>query len=554
MRRGRKVTCGLVAGLVAALFAGAGVASAHAELLSSTPQPGAVLAAGPKNVTLTFNENVEISLGAIRLFDGTGASVDISAARHPDGHRDAVEVDLPALKNGSYVVDWRVVSADSHPVHAAFTFQVGPNSNLAAGLLDQIISSSHVGKPAGIGLDVSRSLVTASIAIVFGGLLVCGLGIVPFGKRQRVVIAVAAAVGAIAGLLALPLEVGYTAGRSLGVITDGSAWRAVFNTPIGLAWTIRAEVIAATAAVLLLAHARSRAKWWQPLLILGLVTVGIASAYGGHGATGRWHYLGVFLTMLHVSSMAVWLGGLVMLVVSFAEVERVGVQRFSSIALLAVTSIVVTGTIQGFRQIGSIDGLTGTSYGKLLIWKVVAVAGILVVATVARASTHGRLSLRSAAVPTPASVGAASAGFDRARLRRAISIETFLAVVVVVVTSLLMASNPSEASASAPFSSTLTSAGYLATIDVAPARVGANEVHIYLSSPNSSLEQFDNATVTIQDPSRNVDPIKIDVLRAGADHVISNAATFPYAATWTMVVKVRYGFKEVVFTADVKVV
>jgi copper transport protein len=553
MRRGRKVTCGLVAGLVAAIFAGVGVASAHAELLSSTPQPGAVVDTAPKNVTLTFNENVEISLGAIRLFDGTGASVDISAARHPDGHGDAVEVDLPDLKNGSYVVDWRVVSADSHPVHAAFTFQVGPDSNLAAGLLDQIISSSHVGKTAGIGLDVSRSLMTASIAIVFGGLLVCGLGIVPFGKHQRVVIAVAAAVGAIAGLLALPLEVGYTAGRSLSVIADGSAWRAVFDTPIGLAWTIRAEVIAATAAILLLAHSRSRAKWWQPLLILGLVTVGIASAYGGHGATGRWHYLGVFLTMLHVSSMAVWLGGLVMLVVSFAEVERDGVQRFSSIAMLAVSSIVVTGTIQGFRQIGSIDGLTGTSYGKLLIWKVVAVAGVLVVAAVARASTHGRLSLKSAA-PTPASVGAASAGFDRARLRRAISIETFLAVVVVVVTSLLMASNPSEASASAPFSSTLTSEGYLATIDVAPARVGANEVHIYLSSPNSSLAQFDNATVTIQDPSRNVDPIKIDVIRAGPDHVISNAATFPYATTWKMVVKVRYGFKEVIFTSDVKVV
>jgi copper transport protein len=529
------------------------VASAHAELLSSDPQPGAVVNTAPKHVTLTFNEHVEISLGAIRLFDGTGASVDISAARHPDGHDDAVEVDLPALKNGSYVVDWRVVSADSHPVHAAFTFQVGPDSNLAAGLLDSIISSSHVGKPAGIGLDVSRSLMTASIAIVFGGLLICGLGIVPFGKRQRLVIGIGAAVGAIAGLLALPLEVGYTAGRSLSVITDGSAWRAVFDTTIGLAWAIRAVTIAVIAVILLATHSRSRAVWWQPLLLVGLVTVGIASAYGGHGATGRWHYLGVILTMLHVSSMAVWLGGLVMLVVSFAEAERDGVQRFSSIALLAVSSLVVTGTIQGFRQVGSIDGLTGTSYGKLLIWKVVAVAGILVVATVARASTHGRLSLRSAA-PATASVGAAAAGFDRARLRRAISIETFLAVVVVIVTSLLMASNPSEASASAPFSATLTSGGYLASIEVAPARVGSNEVHIFLSSPNSSLAQFDNATVTIQDPSRNVDPIKIDVIRAGPDHVISNAATFPYAATWTMVVKVRYGFKEVIFTADVKVV
>ena len=42
--------------------------------------------------------------------------------------------------------------------------------------------------------------------------------------------------------------------------------------------------------------------------------------------------------------------------------------------------------------------------------------------------------------------------------------------------------------------------------------------------------------------------------RPALDHVISNAATFPYAATWRMVVTARYGFTEVKFTADVKVV
>ena len=346
----------------------------------------------------------------------------------------------------------------------------------------------------------------------------------------------------------MPLEVGYTAGRSLGVITDGSAWRDVFDTTIGFAWAVRAVVLAASAVILLATHARSRSTWWHPILIVGLVVVGVASAYGGHGASGRWHYLGVFLTMLHVSAMAVWLGGLALLVFSFAEVDREGVERFSSIALLAIASIVVTGTIQGFRQVGSLDALTGTSYGKLLIWKLVAVAGVIAVAAVARAATHGRLAL------TTATVGAAGVGFDRGRLRRALTIESALAIAVVVVTSLLMSANPSQATASAPFSSTLTSEGYLATITVAPGRVGLNEVHIDLSSPNSSLVQPDDVTVTIQDPSRDVDPIEIEVAKAGAGHVISNAATFPYPATWRLVVTARYEFEEVSFSADVKVV
>ena len=419
----------------------------------------------PKQITLTFNEAVEISLGAVRLFDGTGTSINISTARHPAGNGKVVEIDVPKLANGSYVVDWRVVSSDSHPVHAAFTFQVGPDSNLADGLLGQIISSSHTGRPAGIGLAVSRSLVTASIALVFGGLLICGLGIVPFGRRQRNVIGGAAIAGAIAGLLALPLEVGYTAGRSLSVITDGSAWRAVWGTTIGVAWVVRALGILVTAVILLATRSRCRSTWWQVVAIVGLVSVGTASAYGGHGAAGRWHYLGVFLTMLHVSAMAVWLGGLAMLVISFDSVDRSGVIRFSSLAMVAVPTVVVSGAIQGLRQIGSLDALTGSSYGKLLIWKLIIVAAVLAVAAVARQSTHGRLSLKTTAVAT--SLGAASAdhGFDRARLRRAVTLEAMLALAIVVVTSLLMAANPSLAAASTPFSSTLTSNGYLATIE-----------------------------------------------------------------------------------------
>jgi copper transport protein len=190
----------------------------------------------------------------------------------------------------------------------------------------------------------------------------------------------------------------------------------------------------------------------------------------------------------------------------------------------------------------------------LLIWKLIAVAAVLGIAAVARASTHGRLTLKPAPAAAPASVGAAAGGFDRPRLRRAVTLEAILAVVVIVITSLLMASNPSQASATAPFSSTITSGGYLATITVSPGRVGANELHIYLSSPNSSLVQPDAVDVTIQDPSRDVDPIKIEVTKAGAGHVINNGASFPYATTWRLVVTARYGFDEVKFSADVKVV
>ena len=557
MNTARRVVMATLAAMSIVVVASVGRVSAHAELLASDPAPGAVLDQSPKLIVLKFSEHVEISLGAIRLFDGTGSPVQIGEARHPAGHEEAVEVDLPQLANGSYVVDWRVVSADSHPVHAAFTFQVGPTSNLGNGVLGDVINGTHTGKPAAIALGVSRGLVIAAMAIVFGGLLVCGLGIVSFDRRQQVAILGAAGVGTVAGLLALPFEVGYASGRSLSVVTDWSAWRAVWHTTIGVAWVVRAAAIAVTAALLVPTRARSTATWWKLIVLVGLVVAGTASAYGGHGAAGRWHYLGVLLTMLHVSAMAVWLGGLAMVVLSLDRIDHRGVTRFSSIALLSVGAIVFTGTIQGVRQVGSLDALTGTSYGKLLIWKVVAVAAVLAVATVARRATHGRLGFTAAVAG--ASLSAATMedtaidGFDRPRLRRAVSIEAVLGVVVIVITSLLMAANPTKAISTGPFSSTLTSNGYLATVLVDPARVGDDDVHLYLGSPSSSLAQPDAVSVTIQDPSRSVDPIALELEKTGAGHYISSAATFPYAATWRMVITARYGFEEVTFTTDVPI-
>ncbi|HSB87628.1 MAG TPA: copper resistance protein CopC [Ilumatobacteraceae bacterium] len=552
MSRTRRAAWAVVAGALLATIFGVGRVAAHAELLSTDPQPGAVLDAGPARITLTFNEPVEISLGAVRVFDGRGTVIEVGAATHPDGRAETVVVDLPELANGSYVVDWRVVSADSHPLRAAFTFQVGPTSDLKSGLLDEIIAGGGTGGSAGTGLDISRGLVIVAMAIVFGGLLVCGLGIVPFGRKQQVAIGAAAAVGVVAGLLALPLEVGYTSGRSLGVITDWSAWKAVWNSTIGHAWVIRAAAIGVIAAALLATRARSRTTWWQVTAIVGVVVAGTASAYGGHGAAGRWHYLGVFLTMLHVSAMAVWLGGLLLVLLSFNSVDERGVTRFSGIALVAVATIVVSGAVQGVRQVGTLDALTGTSYGKLLIWKLIAVAVVLGVATVARQATHGRLLLASPAAGATLSA-ASGERIDRPRLRKAVGIEAALGVAIVVVTSLLMAANPSQATAAKPYSATLTSNGYLATITVAPARVGANEVHIYLSSPSSSLDRPDSVRVTIQDPSRDVNSIALGIENAGAGHYISRGATFAYAATWRLTVTARYDFDEIVFTADVKV-
>src|SRR3974390_1271478 len=110
------------------VLAGAGVsptgapAWGHPLLESGDPAGGSTVARAPSQITLTFNENVEVSLGAIRLFNCAGQRVTAGAPRHAPTSDHVVMVSVPSINNGTYVVTWRVISADSHPVHGAFTF------------------------------------------------------------------------------------------------------------------------------------------------------------------------------------------------------------------------------------------------------------------------------------------------------------------------------------------------------------------------------------------------------------------------------------------------
>ena len=526
---------GVLVAIVGVVFVLPGGALAHAELLSTNPTAGAVLDESPGAITLTFSEPVEINLGGIRLFDGSGNPVDVGATKHPDGHDSQVAVEIGELARGSYVVDWRVVSADSHPVQGAFTFQIGQTSNLQPGIITDIINSAHTSRSASVALGVMRGLVIGSIATVFGGLIVVSLGIVAVTRRVRMVIAASAAVGALAGLLQLPLEVGYATGRAFATIFETSAWSAAFDSRVGVAWVVRAAIVGAVGGALLLLVDDRERIWWRSVAVTALVGVGFASAYGGHGATGRWVPIGVVVTALHVAAMAVWLGGLLLVLVEIRSATAASVRRFSALALGMVIVLVATGSLQAFRQLGSLDALTDTTYGIVLIRKLVVVVMLVAVAFVSRRIVHRE-------------------HVDMPRLGRSIAIEAIAAVAIVVFTSLLMASNPSNVVAAKPFSVTLIDGDYLASITVEPGRVGSNEMHLYLSDAVSSLAQPDSVTVEISDPTRDVAALQIPVTRSGAGHFTTSAATFPYATTWTLTVTARYNtFDEVQFTTQVRI-
>jgi copper transport protein len=554
MNRGRirrRWLVALVIGLLTAILGPAAGASAHAELLASEPAAGAILASTPTSITLRFSEAVEISLGAIRLVDGVGTQVQIGPTTHPGGDRSVVSAVLPPLGDGSYVVDWRVISADSHQVHAAYTFQVGQHATLQPGVVATAIASGGTGRAAGVALAVSRALVAASFAVVVGSLVVLSGGLVGLTRRLRRTVQVAAAVGALGGLSAIPAEAAYATNRSLAVVTDPSAWRAVLQTDIGRDWLLRAVLLGVGSAVLVALIESNKSRQFRALGV-GLATVtALTFAFGGHGNTGRWHAVGVVATVVHVLAMAVWLGGLVALWQAIGDVDTRSVRRFSWLAFCCVAGVVLSGSLQSVRQLASLSNLTSTRYGQLLILKLGAVALTLFVAALSRKTVHGGV-LRGRSTETVLA-GNEPVELDRETLRRSVSSELIFGALALAITSVLMAANPSAAGSAKPFAVSLIQDNYVASISIEPARVGPNQMHVYLSSVTGSLDNPDNVTIQLSDPSRDVAPIELVVQPAGAAHYVA-VGQVPYAATWTLSINARYHtFDQVIFTTTVRI-
>ncbi len=551
----RRVAVWMAAWLAAAavvLGFAARPASAHASLEASEPAAGAVLTSSPGEIRLTFDEPVSIGLGGIRLFDGDGVEVSIERARQPAARE--VVAEAPALGPGSYVVDWQVVSADSHPAHGAFTFQIGDVSDLTPGVLDSVVNRDTTDRGAQIALGFTRGVVVAAMAMVIGAVLGALVGAAPPTRRLGAAVRVAGVVGAIAGAVSVGMEAGYASGDGFEALVDGDAWRAVLDTRLGIAWVARAAILlpAGLGLAPVAAHGASRARGaaGQLAVVAAAAGIGVTSAFGGHGATGRWELVGIGATVVHVVAMALWIGGLAALLIGFGVATADHVRRFSRLAMAAATVVVVSGVVQMVRQVGGIDELTDTTYGRLLIGKTAAVVAVLAVAAVSRYAIHGslvRAGGRRRSAPAHA-VGAAVAPdvsrdreVDRPVLRRAIGLEVVLAAAIISLTSALMGANPTATAANGPFSANLVQADYLLTVTVDPATAGLNQVHLYLSSPLGALDRPRDVALRIANPARGVAPIDIPVFESGAGHYQALEASIPFGGAWDLEVVARFG-------------
>ncbi|CAB4678311.1 unannotated protein [freshwater metagenome] len=518
-----RAACALAIAFIGVGAIGAGRALAHASLEASIPAASSVLETAPPLVVLNFDEDIEVPLSSIQLFDQTGKIVPLGSPT-AGGDTTIVQSTVPTIGNGLYAVVWRVTSSDGHVIDGAFSFQVGTAiAGDSAKLLDTVLHGSHAAPVVGRTSGVARFGAFFGASILLGGLFMVMMagGEAVHGWAARRLLWLGwglLAVGSLAnfGLLGATSKAG-----SLGDMLDTSLWGDVAGTRTGGLLVARFVLIALFVPVVMFVN-RKQAAWWPIAApFLGLLTIFTFSA-AGHSSVAEQAALWIGVDAVHLAFVVLWLGSLVMLAVGGGAWTRDtqfagAVKGFSRVATIGIPLIIATGFAQTWRLGASLSTLTDTTWGRLLLAKV-AIAVLMV------------------------TIGAASRWLlsheGPGALRRLVFTEAVCGIAVLGLAAGLVTQPPTVAPAAKVFTASLTEGGLIAEVSLAPGRVGVNDVHLVVTPSGGSLVPVVSIKATMSLPAQQIFDTEVTLAAEGTNHY-SGKVTLPFAGDWVLTITIE---------------
>jgi copper transport protein len=514
-----------------ALLAPAGPARAHAALIGSNPAPGSVIGDSPGEITITFSEHVSAVEGKVVVLAPDGKK--ISGRPSVTGDVLHIPVRKAAKPLGTYLVSYRVISADTHPVGGAVTFSVGAPSASPPSATD---ARTH--RSVALATPVWHFLGYAGLVLSVGPALFLAL-LWPRSRSRR------GAVRLARGGLGL-----------IAVSTLGAFWTQAPASSGAALWDVSpvelGQVAAGSFGTTLLARLAVL------LLIAGLITpvlrgtasrsLKVAVLVLGAGGLVTWPLTGhpsvaplapaiVASDVVHIAAMSVWLGGLATLTIfllrgTHPRVLGAVLPVWSRWAALSVVWLVAGGTVQAVVQIGRLDLLWTTTYGKLLIAKIVVLGGTLL------AASYARRLVRRAQVP--------AAGARRMRLT--VGLEVLATTVVIGLSAVLVQVNPARTTPADQgavrdqgVSQTLSCRLYTLQFNIFPVELGEdNTVHAFLYSAAGAPLPAEQWTITSQLLGNDdLQPVSQPMLGLLPKNHAAGAITFPFPGTYQVRFTVR---------------
>lgn len=513
----------IVVALVA-VAVGAGVvlpssASAHAYLIKTVPAASGVLDVPPPTVQLTYDEAVEPKFAIISVTNAIGKQETAGPVNRSPASPDTLVVALrPHLSEGWYLIYWRAISVDGHPVQGAFTYAVGPNPGPAP----RFPVPSIAGSATSLNLVIARWVMFLSVMSAIGLFVFRVLIGRPAGRRAPATslrrVSRACMIASVVGLLAIPVYLDFaTAIDSLRPVFDLRALVPLFRvTAFGRGYVdmticFGLFCLAAWIALWLDRPDREHRSVAEIVAVTGalLAAAGVLLIPGtaGHAAQTSPRGISALLDWLHLITGSVWLGGLVGLLILWVSLPAAGrvaglsvvVPRFSNVAFLAVLLLLGTGTWATINHMPAPNALWLTGYGVAILVKI----GLLTCATALGAGNLLHTKPRLIAARDRPELGQSAAR----RLRRMISGETLViacAVFAAAVLSSLAPPPPAFALQNSALANvgpgrvaeTVKQAGYVLQVLVSPNKAVAPDSFALRITQNGQPLRAANVTLT----------------------------------------------------------
>ena len=464
----------------------------HGALRRSAPAQGAVLRRVPRELRLTFTEPVERAVARLTLAHADGRLIALGNVVVPaDSATQLVAEIQGALSVGRYTVRWQVAGTDGHPVRGDFTFDVAPQSDGAVApgasiITDSASRATGESTPEGTTPKPATAAATAHAAMIhhdttsfpvgdgtfnvegptyvairwFTYLAVLGLigattfrfavlertardgdaaadTLIPHATEASATVgAVASGLLLVAAALRLVAQAAAMHGSADG-LQPAAMLPMITKTTWGVGWLLL--VAAGVVGLVGFLGARRQESWgWRTALVAGAFAA-LALALSGHAvAVPGWQGVAVTADMLHVIGAGGWLGSLgVLLIAGVPAARRLEptlrdaavatlFRAFSPTALIAAALLSGTGLFATWLHVGALGALWSSQYGRLLLIKLAVVALVAVTGAYNWRRVLPKLGDETGTI----------------RLQRSARAEIVIAVVVVMVTAILVATAP----------------------------------------------------------------------------------------------------------------
>lgn len=503
------------------VLAPAQIASAHAILLTSEPAPSAVLDQSPTEIALFFNEFIDTVFGKIRILDSTGNVVQVVKPIRDAANHTIVRAPISTLEEGTYVVVWRVASADSHPVQGSFAFQIGNTSSDVSAISKYQELERH-----GLAslFNVIRWVTYLGVVLLIGGIgLLQAVRTDRLSPRSTLALMggwVFAALGTLEGLIAYGPHI---SGLKIYEAVDLSLLLETLTTQYGKMQLARLVLLGIIGALIAVIQFRGT-WWWKFGAWASLVGVTLTLSMAGHPVATNPVALSVGLDMLHMLAVSLWVGPLLIIVydrnmwlATDESTSAPSLRWFSRTAGFAVPVIVVTGVIQAWLMLDGFGQILESRYGRTLIVKVCLVVVLIALGAVSRVAMQRKQS---------------------GSLRQSMGIEVLFGLIILALTSTLVAMPPKGVLEPAPLSSTIFQGQMIVELSLTSARIGQSEVHMVVARADGTFVQIEAATARMSMPARNIPNGPIVLEETGSNH-FSGVTEFAYSGEWVIEILVK---------------